>query len=1022
MASKPTAATRASSRTKPTPAPAPTMTRTTRARTATTKVALPTATVATTTAKKAAVRKPLATRENSVETSSAAKVAPKPTRKTTAKQANVIVADSEREPINVSIAISSILPILTISKAYLRIRPHLGDDEAVAPYLTPLTDTTVRMADPNEQQNRVARYRPSALPASSIYTFSHVFPPDTTQSGFFAKTTLPLVRDVLQGQNGLLFTYGVTNSGKTYTVQGGSNPGSAGILPRTLDVIFNSIEGLHGDGRFRPVRLQGVEPADPNDSKPPQVVPEPALAEVLGQHLDISASDTDVDPTVLKVDRNYEYTIWLSYAEVYNEKVYDLLESVKDDTNNVPSGIPRATTAKNIVLTRAALSLKPSPASDNGDSATNGKYISGLRQFRVHSASQAKALVKLGQLHRRVFGTLANSESSRSHGLVILKVVKGHRGERDDPTALQISRLTLVDLAGSERTKHTHTTGDRLREAGNINKSLMVLGQCMEVMRSNQRKLAMSLAQEGSGKDARMDTRDVKKTLAVVPFRHSKLTEALMDYFIGDGKAVMIVNVNPYDTGYDENSHVMRFAALAREVYVTPAPAPVHQMKGPGKTKGTTIKELGPLTLKDPEIVPHKPYRRKVTISMGGQGTGRKPSEAILEVLEEDEPKEDDQDEESDDEPINPLVDALFDEVENLRLQLFESEMRCAIIEAETRDEVMHEMEERMRNMEEMYSRRLMKELEQNELKTDAKIDMLHQSGLFGSPIKQRQVARPPSEFSEGEEGDVEMSLIDYGEDEESGEEFGLSDHENSTRSRSQSMSPLAKKGKGKPHGALVPEPKVIREVRKFVPDQPLPPDNDDAELTETEAADTESVAASGTIGSDMDEDEDEDREDDEDYSDEEVEDEWVPPAPISAHNKTPKAKPTVQRIRSPPPEAISNGSTVPRLKDSHNRVAKLAHVMDGLSLDGPDDSVVILPTNKYRARQPSSNFEEDEDEVENDDEEFELPVPKKKKRQLGKTQVMTEEDIEKTTSAVERKAAKAVGTKSVRRLTGYGR
>jgi len=107
-----------------------------------------------------------------------------------------------------------------------------------------------------------------------------------------------------------------------------------------------------------------------------------------------------------------------------------------------------------------------------------------------------------------------------------------------DPTALQISRLTLVDLAGSERTKHTHTTGDRLKEAGNINKSLMVLGQCMEVMRTNQRKVAASLAQEGVGAGGRMDTRDIKRGLAVVPFRHSKLTEVLMDYFVGDGRAV----------------------------------------------------------------------------------------------------------------------------------------------------------------------------------------------------------------------------------------------------------------------------------------------------------------------------------------------------------------------------------------------------------------------------------------------------------------------------------------------------
>lgn len=186
-----------------------------------------------------------------------------------------------------------------------------------------------------------------------------------------------------------------------------------------------------------------------------------------------------------------------------------------------------------------------------------------------------------------------------------------------------------MDLAGSERTKNTHTSGERLREAGSINKSLMVLGQCMEVMRANQKRMAQSLASAG-----RVDTRDIKKTLAVIPFRHSKLTEILMDYFIGDGRVVnrtpchslthetqqdfqvMIVNVNPYDTGFDENSHVMKFAALAREVTTTRKPAP------PVK-KGSS--------LASPASRPSEQHRRKVTISMGKPG---RQSEALLEVLE----------------------------------------------------------------------------------------------------------------------------------------------------------------------------------------------------------------------------------------------------------------------------------------------------------------------------------------------------------------------------------------------------
>ncbi|KAG1747484.1 kinesin motor domain-containing protein [Suillus lakei] len=167
---------------------------------------------------------------------------------------------------------------------------------------------------------------------------------------------------------------------------------------------------------------------------------------------------------------------------------------------------------------------------------------------------------------------LANSQSSRNHGMVTIKVLRGHRGDRDDPSSLQISRLTLVDLTGSEQTKHTQTTGDHLKEARNINEYLMVLGG--RVMRSNQKCLAQSLANPGWA-----DTCDVKRVLAVVPLRHSKFTEVLMDYFVGDGRVVMIVNIDYYDTGFEENSHVIKFSALARDVSTTVNNAPVSRVQ-----------------------------------------------------------------------------------------------------------------------------------------------------------------------------------------------------------------------------------------------------------------------------------------------------------------------------------------------------------------------------------------------------------------------------------------------------------
>ncbi|KAF8905454.1 P-loop containing nucleoside triphosphate hydrolase protein [Gymnopilus junonius] len=983
MSSKP-AATRASTRTKALANAAPTATRTTRARTA--KNAASSPEVPTTAAKKTVVRKPLASKDNSADlvtplVKPQTKLAPG--RK--AGKLNVRATESEREPI----------------MAYLRIRPRLGDEEpASSPYLTHLSDTTVNMTDPQDPQNGRSKYRFSTVPPSSIYTFSHIFPPNTTQSNFFAKTTLPLVQDVLMGQNGLLFTYGVTNSGKTYTVQGGTDEGAAGILPRSLDVIFSSIEGLHGDGRYRPVRLHGIELADDLDSRAPPTMPEPALADVLESLDNVVEPEFDVDPTVIPVDRNYEYTVWISYAEVYNEKVYDLLASVRDESNvHGQSANQRTTAGKPLLFSRQALPLRPSPTSDSMDTESSGKYVAGLRQFRVHSASQAKALVKLGQLHRRVFGTLANRESSRSHGMVIIKIVKGHRGERNNPTSLQVSRLTLVDLAGSERTKHTHTTGDRLKEAGNINKSLMVLGQCMEVMRSNQRKIAISLSND-AGKEGRLDTRDFKKGLAVVPFRHSKLTEVLMDYFVGEGRTVMIVNVNPYDTGYDENSHVMKFAALAREVYVTPAPAPVQRVPtiGPGSTQGKKIKQLGPLTLKDPEIIPH-PGIRKVTISMGRLGSGKKPIEAILEVREDDEPNEEPEKDGEDDDPINPLVETLFDEIEHLRFQLFESEMRCALIEAETREEVMREMEERMRTMEQMYSRRLMTELERNELKTDAKIDMLHQSGLFGSPTKASRQLFVNDCISE--EKDIEMSLIDYGE--ESGSDGNEGEQSIMT------SSPWAQKMKPSRKSSVAPRP--VTEKRTFTPDPPmLPSDNEDAQLTETES-EISSIALSATSKSELNDEDDEDYTEDED--DEESAEQWEP-----SSAKTPRAqRQNLQSFSS----FTHCQQAASKAASKTPRVSKLARDMHKMQIDesDSDESAIILPIKDAVKVSAAAEREEDDDFVP------EVPIVKKKKRYvlgvfrlswtiiflsfsiLNKSPAMTEDEINKVIYEAEKTVAK---------------
>ena len=99
--------------------------------------------------------------------------------------------------------------------------------------------------------------RPQASKPSNVYSFDKVFSPSASQDTCFSGTTLPLVKKLLRGENGLIFAYGVSNSGKSYTISGGNGggPEERGLLPRSMDVIFNSIGNLHSDLEVSPSDL-----------------------------------------------------------------------------------------------------------------------------------------------------------------------------------------------------------------------------------------------------------------------------------------------------------------------------------------------------------------------------------------------------------------------------------------------------------------------------------------------------------------------------------------------------------------------------------------------------------------------------------------------------------------------------------------------------------------------------------------------------------------------------------------------
>ncbi|KAI9281151.1 kinesin motor domain-containing protein [Sporodiniella umbellata] len=244
----------------------------------------------------------------------------------------------------------------------------------------------------------------------------------------------------------------------------------------------------------------------------------------------------------LNIDCPFEYSFWVSFTEIYNEQIFDLLDPAKPKPGNK----------------RNQLHLRSEPG-------TGYRYIHDALLVKVKSIEETDALLQFGHQNRQVFSTAMNQGSSRSHSIFTLHVLRCPLGQdqlaAEDAQYTTLSKLSFVDLAGSERYRNTLSTGQRLKEAGNINKSLMVLGQCMELLRYQQMK------------------QDVSKPLTIIPYRQSKLTEIFKASFEGNGKASIIVNINPFDTGFDENSHVMKFAAVTKEVMTLQQVKPVIDFK-----------------------------------------------------------------------------------------------------------------------------------------------------------------------------------------------------------------------------------------------------------------------------------------------------------------------------------------------------------------------------------------------------------------------------------------------------------
>ncbi|XP_053079787.1 kinesin-like protein KIF23 isoform X7 [Acinonyx jubatus] len=424
---------------------------------------------------------------------------------------------------------------------YCRVRPlSLPDQECC---IEVINNTTVQLHTPEGYRlNRNGDYK------ETQYSFKQVFGTHTTQKELFDVVANPLVDDLIHGKNGLLFTYGVTGSGKTHTMTG--SPGEGGLLPRCLDMIFNSI-GTFQAKRYvfksndrnsmdiqcevdalleRQKREAMPNPKTPSGKR--QVDPE--FADMINVQEFCKAEEVDEDSV---------YGVFVSYIEIYNNYIYDLLEEVPFD--------PIKPKWNSCSTPMRSTEFVPPQSKLLREDKNHNMYVAGCTEVEVKSTEEAFEVFWRGQKKRRIANTHLNRESSRSHSVFNIKLVQAPL-DADGDNVLQekeqitISQLSLVDLAGSERTNRTKAEGNRLREAGNINQSLMTLRTCMEVLRENQ----------------------MCGTNKMVPYRDSKLTHLFKNYFDGEGKVRMIVCVNPKAEDYEESLQVMRFAEVTQEVEV----------------------------------------------------------------------------------------------------------------------------------------------------------------------------------------------------------------------------------------------------------------------------------------------------------------------------------------------------------------------------------------------------------------------------------------------------------------------
>lgn len=281
------------------------------------------------------------------------------------------------------------------------------------------------------------------------------------QSNLFDDLGKPLLDNAFQGYNNCIFAYGQTGSGKSYSMMGYGK--EVGIIPNICQEMFGRIQSIQDN------------------------------------------------------DKSTKCTVEVSYLEIYNERVRDLLNPA----------------------TKGNLKVREHPST--------GPYVEDLAKLVVGTFREIENLMDEGNKARTVAATNMNETSSRSHAVFTLMLTQKKYDAETKMEMEKVAKISLVDLAGSERATSTGATGARLKEGAEINRSLSTLG-----------RVIAALADLSTGKK--------KKGAGQVPYRDSVLTWLLKDSLGGNSMTAMIAAISPADINYDETLSTLRYADSAKRI------------------------------------------------------------------------------------------------------------------------------------------------------------------------------------------------------------------------------------------------------------------------------------------------------------------------------------------------------------------------------------------------------------------------------------------------------------------------